>query len=491
MNPAPTHMRELLPVVFVIAALSSFCLTWMVRALARRTHLVSVPSLARHLHSRPVPRVGGIGIYLAFCLALALSYVVLKALGKHDFGIGITHGWLRWIVFTSGMVFLVGLYDDFRELRPRTKIAVEVIAATLLFASGIRIESFQALLPGHMFGSVLSFIATVGFVVFVTNSFNLIDGMDGLAAGSALFSTVALTVVAWLNHRNSVILISVALAGTLIGFLRFNFNPATIFLGDSGSLFIGFVLSAAAISGTQKVPAFVAIIAPVVALCLPITETVVSILRRALRGKPIFSADRDHMHHRLLLRGMTQREAVLTLYAVSGAGALLSLLLLYRDAFLTAAVLIIFCVIIFYVVDHLDYEDVREMREAVRRIAGHRHKLSANIELRKVMALTANLSTVSEAVSALNATLAMHSTALRFFEDQLAAAAYIATSRDCWCLVVPVRAGGQHTVLLCSAVRSVSFDLGLVEECGIALTHVAAIEEQSVVAPLISSASAG
>ncbi len=489
MTLAPTHMRELLPVVFVIALLSSFCLTWLVRALARRAHLESVPHLERHLHARPIPRIGGVGIYLAFCASLGLSYIVLKAMGKHDFGIGITHEWLRWIVFTSGIVFLLGLYDDVRELRPRTKIAVEVVAAILLFASGIRIESFQALLPGHIFGNVLSFIITVAFVVFVTNSFNLIDGMDGLAAGSALFSTVALTMVAWLNHRNSVVLISVALAGTLIGFLRFNFNPATIFLGDSGSLFIGFVLSAAAISGTQKVPAFIAIIAPVVALALPITETVVSILRRSLRSKPIFTADSDHIHHRLLLRGMTQRDAVLTLYAVSGAGALLSLLLLYRDAFVSAGILVIFCLIIFYVVDHLDYEDVREMREAVRRIAGHRQKVSANIELRKVMSSAAKAASVEEAISELNSAMAVHQAELRFFRDQLAAAEYLAGSRDHWCLAVPLRSG-THMVLLCSSAPQVSFDLGLVEQCGMALARAAEREEQSHPA-LIRSASTG
>src|SRR6202035_1793684 len=155
------------------------------------------------------------------------------------------------------------------------------------------------------------------WVIGLTNAFNLIDGLDGLSAGSALFSTFVVFVVAISSGTSSMSLLTIALAGAILGFLRFNFNPATIFLGDCGSLFIGFMLSALALAGSQKAPTMVAVAIPVVSLGLPILDVAIAIVRRCLGGKPLFRGDSYHIHHKLLRRGLSQRVAVLILYAVT------------------------------------------------------------------------------------------------------------------------------------------------------------------------------
>src|SRR5258708_9948174 len=164
---------------------------------------------------------------------------------------------------------------------------------------------------------------TILWVLAITNAFNLIDGLDGLAAGSALFSTLVAFVVALLNGYSLVTVMTIALAGAILGFLRYNFNPATIFLGDSGSLFIGFLLSALALAGAQKAPTIVAVAIPVVSFGLPILETSLSILRRLISGRPVFTADREHIHHKLLQHGLTHRQVVIVLLPASPLSPLL------------------------------------------------------------------------------------------------------------------------------------------------------------------------
>jgi len=198
----------------------------------------------------------------------------------------------------------------------------------MLFLGGLRIVNIPVLFGDHRLPWIVGWAFTVLWVLAITNAFNLIDGLDGLAAGSALFSTMVVFVVALLNGPTLVTVMTIALAGAILGFLRFNFNPATIFLGDSGSLFIGFVLSALALKGAQKAPTIVAVAIPIVSFGLPILETALSIVRRLISGRPIFTADREHIHHKLLQNGMTHRQVVILLYGVSAIFAMLSLFLL-------------------------------------------------------------------------------------------------------------------------------------------------------------------
>ncbi|MGB9197425.1 MAG: MraY family glycosyltransferase, partial [Terriglobales bacterium] len=215
--------------------------------------------------------------------------------------------------------------------------------------------------------------------------FNLIDGLDGLAAGSALFSTLVFFVVALVNQSWLCSLMSVTLAGAILGFLRFNFNPATIFLGDSGSLFIGFMLSALALAGAEKAPTFVAVAIPVVSFGLPILETLLSVIRRLISGRPIFTADREHIHHKLLQMGLSHRQVVIVLYAVSAIFAMLSLFLLWPTGSTLGLVLAVVGTGIWLGVQHLNYLEFGELRRVAQRTIEQRQIVINNLAVRRAV----------------------------------------------------------------------------------------------------------
>ena len=242
---------------------------------------------------------------------------------------------------------------------------------------------------------------TILWVIWVSNAFNLIDGLDGLAAGSALFSTLVVFVLALINHNELVSISTLVLAGSIIGFLRFNFNPATIFLGDCGSLFIGFMLGALALAGYQKTPTMVAVSIPAVSLGLPIAETILSVLRRFLVGKPLLAADRNHIHHRLLQRGLSQRQAVLTLYGVSALCALLSLFLLYPGGGSTGTVLVVLGTVVCFGVKRLGYHELHELGRVAHRTAEKKKVIANNVAIRKASERLAATSSVFELQSVL------------------------------------------------------------------------------------------
>jgi len=218
-------------------------------------------------------------------------------------------------------------------------------------------------------------------VLLITNAFNLIDGLDGLAAGSALFSTIVVLVLSLVVADRFVALLAVTLAGATIGFLRFNFYPASIFLGDSGSLFIGFMLAALALAGSQKAPTMVAVSIPILALGLPILDVALAVARRFVAGRPLFSADRQHIHHKLLTRGLSQRDAVLILYAVTAGFGFLSLVLLQGRAMI-AFVLAIAGIGIFLGVQQLRYQEFAELASALQRVARRRQLLANHVAVR-------------------------------------------------------------------------------------------------------------
>ena len=312
---------------FALSLISSFVLTWAVRNLAMGRGWAAPPIQDRDLHETPLPRLGGVPVFLSFLIAVAI--VLLAGLRFPTMVADLSIRDLLKILVPGTLIFLLGLRDDIRSVGPYTKFAVQGVAAIILFAGGLRILYLPVLFGARHLPWYVGLPITVLWVIGITNAFNLIDGLDGLAAGSALFSTFVVFVVAVSNGSLLVPLLTIALAGSILGFLRFNFNPATIFLGDSGSLFIGFMLSALALEGAQKAPTVIAVAIPVVSFGLPILETTLSVLRRLISGQPIFTADREHIHHRLLQHGMSPRQAVIVLYAVSALFALLSLFLLW------------------------------------------------------------------------------------------------------------------------------------------------------------------
>jgi UDP-GlcNAc:undecaprenyl-phosphate GlcNAc-1-phosphate transferase len=290
---------------------------------------------------------------------------------------------LATIVPPAMLIFLLGIYDDRRDASPLLKFAVQAVAGAMLFAGGLRILAVPVLFGTHQFSWFTGLVLTILWVIAITNAFNLIDGLDGLAAGSALFSTLVVFVVALLGNMSLISLVALALAGAILGFLRFNFNPATIFLGDCGSLFIGFMLSALALHGTEKAPTIIAVAIPVVSFGLPILETSLSVIRRLISGRPVFSADREHIHHKLLQRGMSHRQVVIVLYGVSAIFALLSLFLLWPTGSTLGLVLAVLGTGIWIGVQHLGYLEFGELRRVALRTVEQPQIFVNNLAIRR------------------------------------------------------------------------------------------------------------
>ena len=367
--------------VFGLSLFLSFVLTLFVRNFANSRGWISFPASDRHLHSTPLPRVGGVAIFGSFVLTLGFALLLAWLHPRLNFGSSLR---ILGIILVPGVVvFLLGLYDDVRSVGPYVKFSVQAIAAAMLFAGGLRVLSVPVLFGARQFPWWISLGLTVLWVLGITNAFNLIDGLDGLAAGSALFSTLVVFVVALLSHSSLVALMTIALAGGILGFLRFNFNPATIFLGDCGCQFIGFLLSALALEGAQKAPTTIAVAIPVVSFGLPILETALSILRRLIGGRPVFTADREHIHHKLLQLGMSHRQVVVVLYAVSGLFALLSLFLLWPTGSTLGLVLAVLGTGIWLGVQHLGYLEFGEIRRVAQRTLDQRQIVINNLAIRR------------------------------------------------------------------------------------------------------------
>jgi UDP-GlcNAc:undecaprenyl-phosphate GlcNAc-1-phosphate transferase len=275
------------------------------------------------------------------------------------------------------------VYDDIRTAGPYFKFFVQAVAATMLFSGGLRILDIPLLFGAHQFSWMVGLPLTIFWVIAITNAFNLIDGLDGLAAGSALFSTLVMFVVAILGNASLLSLITLALAGAVLGFLRYNFNPATIFLGDCGSLFMGFMLSALSLYGAQKAPTIIAVAIPLVSFGLPILETSLSVLRRFISGRPVFTADREHIHHKLLEHGWSHRQVVIILYGVSAVFALLSLFLLWPTGSTLGLVLAVLGTGIWLGVQHLGYLEFGELRRVAQRTIEERHIFVNNLAIRR------------------------------------------------------------------------------------------------------------
>jgi len=366
---------------FLLALLSAFVLTRYVRDFAIAHGWVAVPTHERHLHSSPLPRLGGVAIFLSFasCMVMASIWALRNPRMHAAFSLRT----LVTIVVPATLVFLLGVYDDIRGVGPYFKFSVQGIAATMLFMGGLRIVNIPVLFGDHQLPWVVGLACTILWVLAITNAFNLIDGLDGLAAGSALFSTLVAFVVALLNGPSLVTVLTIALAGAILGFLRYNFNPATIFLGDSGSLFIGFVLSALALEGAQKAPTIVAVAIPVVSFGLPILETSLSIVRRLISGRPVFTADREHIHHKLLQHGLTHRQVVILLYGVSAAFAMLSLFLLWPTGSSLGLVLAVLGIGIWIGVQHLGYLEFGELARVANRTFNQPQIFVNNLAIRR------------------------------------------------------------------------------------------------------------
>jgi len=336
------------------AFLFSIVLTPVCRDLFRRLGIVDRPDQTHKLHDAPVPLMGGVPIALAYVASWSLLALFPSAASPHLARV------LR--VLPACLVILaVGILDDILHLKPWQKLFGQTVGALLAYWAGIQVWS----VAGYNFGwsHVPSVLFTVIWLIGCTNAFNLIDGMDGLAAGVGLFATTTMLISALSGHNIILATVTAPLIGALLGFLRYNFTPASIFLGDSGSLIIGFLLGCFGVIWSQKAATILGMTAPLMALGIPILDTCLSIGRRFLRHQPIFGADHDHIHHRLLNRGFTQRHVAMLLYGAAGVGAALSLVLQkIPNNRLAGAVVLLFCAVAWLGIQHLDYTEFRTAR---------------------------------------------------------------------------------------------------------------------------------
>jgi UDP-GlcNAc:undecaprenyl-phosphate GlcNAc-1-phosphate transferase len=335
-----------------LLAVSSFLLglllTPLVRNVARQWGVVDLPTGERHVRKDPIPRMGGVAIVLAYagaCLVLQFS-----PLEGGDFIADALPSVLR-LLPAIVVIFAVGLADDLRGLTAFQKLLGQSVAALLAVCAGLSMPG----IGGLVLPVWLAAAATVFWLVGCANAFNLIDGVDGLAAGVGLFATITVLLAAVLHNNIPLAMATVPLAGGLLGFLRYNFNPATIFLGDCGSLLVGFMLGCFALLWSQKSATALGMTAPLMALAIPLLDTALAIGRRFLRNEPIHKADRGHIHHRLLDRGFTPRKVALLLYGAAALGAVFSILqsTLHNQA--QGLVIILFCAIAWIGVQHLGY----------------------------------------------------------------------------------------------------------------------------------------
>ncbi|MBI3911242.1 MAG: undecaprenyl/decaprenyl-phosphate alpha-N-acetylglucosaminyl 1-phosphate transferase [Armatimonadetes bacterium] len=299
----------------LLAAAISWLVTPWARSLAIRFGAAHAPRL-RDLHREPVPRWGGLSVFTAFILSLAVAALAVHLYGRPFFTSSLSQG--LGLLLGGTLLTVLGAWDDRREISAGKQLLAQVLCATLAWQLGVRIRWVtHPFVSGHSFDiGWLSYPVTVLWLVGVTNAVNWIDGIDGLAAGVSGIAALTLTLMAVRAQQPGLVLVAAALFGSLMGFLRYNFNPARIFLGG-GALFVGFMLAGVATTGAFKRAATMAIAAPLLILGLPLLDTVVVIFRRWRGGRPIYQADRSHLHHRLLAAGYSQRQTVLILYGIS------------------------------------------------------------------------------------------------------------------------------------------------------------------------------
>jgi UDP-GlcNAc:undecaprenyl-phosphate GlcNAc-1-phosphate transferase len=386
--------------MFTLSFLTALFITPVVRRKAAEWGAVATPDDGRHIHQRPTPRLGGIAIYIAF-IATLLCVPLLGNMVSDNFRANLLK--LVALFAPATFVFLFGVYDDFRGANAPLKLTVQVAAAAMVYWAGFRIENLSSPFGGHWHLPILlSFPLTVLWVVVLTNAFNLIDGIDGLAAGASVFALVSILVFSVAQGNPEISLIAVVLAGAVMGFLRYNFNPATIFLGDSGSLFLGFMAAALSLAGSQKGSTIVAIAIPLVSFGLPVTEAGLSLMRRFLSGQSLLAGDRGHIHHKLLDHGLTQRQAVILLYAVCALFSLFGLMLLNPARSLAALIFFVLGVGIVFGVQRLRYAEFVELGNQIKR---RRRALAVNVRVRRTSNDMSNVKSIEQLFSTLDSML--------------------------------------------------------------------------------------
>ncbi len=315
-------------IAFLLAFITSFVMVPYTIKLAKKVGAIDYPS-DRRVNKRPVPRIGGIAVIAGFLVSAIYLIITMAIEGNLDLN-GQENYKMKLLGFLLGIIVLsiFAYADDVKTLKPWQKLIGQVLAALIVYFFGIRIDTINEI----VIHPVLNFILTIGWIVGITNAINLIDGLDGLSSGVSLISCISLLIIFSTNDSPliSIILIT-ALAGAIGGFLPFNVNPAKTFIGDVGAQFLGFSLATISILGVAKTVTLVVLIAPILVLALPIFDTLFAIIRRIVKGKSlkaVFQADKGHLHHRLMKRGFSQKQAVAILYGASASLGMFAVILI-------------------------------------------------------------------------------------------------------------------------------------------------------------------
>ena len=326
--------------VFLVAAFAAFACSPLAIKIAPKIGAMDVPKDERRMHAKPMPRFGGLAIFVGINLSLGIF------LGHDSRVLGIMLGGL--------VIYLVGIYDDLKGISPKFKLLGQVIAALIVCAFDVRIlfitnhfvKTFGA---DHLFlAGAVSWVITVIWIVGITNTINLIDGLDGLAAGVAAIASLSIAYTAYIHGYYLGTMGMLAIAGGALGFLPFNFHPAKIFMGDGGSLLLGYFLAAMSVVQPAKGATLLAVLVPMLVLGLPIFDTAFAILRRTINRRPIMEADKGHLHHRIMESGMGQQRSVLTLYGISGVMGMAAVLF-SRDLFVETIGLFLIAATLVYI----------------------------------------------------------------------------------------------------------------------------------------------
>jgi len=292
-------------IAFFSALIISFILTPLARKLAFKVGALDIPKDARKIHKKPMPYFGGLAIYVAI---ISCMFVYMP---HNEANISIMIG--------ATIIVLTGIVDDMYGMPAKIKLIMQIIAASIAIMGGVKIHFITNPLSatGMSLLRDLTIPITLFWIVGITNTINLIDGLDGLASGVASIAAATLLLTAALKGYDFIVMQCAIIVGASLGFLPFNFNPAKIFMGDTGSLLLGYMLAVTSILGMVKSVAAVALVVPVFALGVPIFDTTFAIIRRYINKKPIMEADKDHLHHKLMRKGLNQRQTVLIMYFIS------------------------------------------------------------------------------------------------------------------------------------------------------------------------------
>lgn len=316
------------------ALVLSLLLVPLVSKLAIKIGAVDKPN-ERKVHTKLMPRMGGLAIYISFFVMLFLSQDITKEV---------------WGFFLGGTVLIfVGIVDDMKDIPAKVKLLGQIVAACVVVAFGVRVEFMTNIFHGETVSLyVFSIPVTIIWIVAIVNAVNLIDGLDGLAAGISVIAAATMAVVAYSTGQMVIASMAMILIGATLGFLRYNFHPAKIFMGDTGSMFLGYTLAVFAAEGLAKSFTVLSLVTPVLVLAIPILDTLFAIIRRKINHKPIFKADKHHLHHCLLNYGFSHRNTVLIIYAVSAVLALCGLIMTYLEPKQGLCLLAIISVVIIY-----------------------------------------------------------------------------------------------------------------------------------------------